>query len=281
MSDTWAKDKVAVITGAGGTLCSCIAKHLAGLGAKVVLIGRTREKLEAVYNEIQAQNGVAMILTGDVTDENRMTEIGEIVKKEYGLCTLLINGAGGNQSTAMTTNTEFKEEELSPDYEGKSFFNLDMKTYSSVLETNTVGSVIPSRVFARHMIEAGGGAILNFASMNTYCPLTRVPAYAMAKAAISNFTEWLAGYLAPAKIRVNAVAPGFFVNERSVKFLGTVEEGLTARGAQVIAHTPAGRFGKAEDLLGTVDWLLNEEVSSFVSGITVAVDGGFLTRSGV
>lgn len=231
MSEKWAEGKVAVVTGAGGTLCSCIAKHLAELGAKVVLIGRTESKLQVVYDAIKAQGGEAMILTGDVTDEARMTEIGDTVKAQYGLCTLLVNGAGGNNSMAMTTDVAFKPEELEAEYEGRGFFNMDMDIYSGVLKTNTVGSVVPARVFGRHMIEAGGGAILNFASMNTYCPLTKVPAYAMAKAAISNFTEWLAAYLAPAKIRVNAVAPGFFVNERSAKFLGTVETGLTPRGA--------------------------------------------------
>lgn len=281
MNENWAKGKVAAVTGAGGTLCSVIAKHLAELGAKVVLIGRTESKLKTVCDEIRAKGGEAMILTGDVTNEERMKEIGGIVKEKYGLCTLLINGAGGNNSMAMTTEAAFKKEELEPEYEGRGFFNMDMDIYSGVLQTNTVGSVVPARVFGRHMVEAGGGAILNFASMNTYCPLTKVPAYAMAKAAVSNFTEWLAAYLAPAGIRVNAVAPGFFVNERSVKFLGTVESGLTPRGQQVINHTPAGRFGQPEDLLGTVDWLLNDEVSAFVSGITVAVDGGFLTRSGV
>ena len=181
----------------------------------------------------------------------------------------------------MTTNEAYTPEELQPDFDKIGFFNLDMEVYKSVICTNTLGSVIPTRVFAKHMIAVGGGSVLNFASMNTYCPLTKVPAYAMAKAAVSNFTQWLGGYLAPAGIRVNAIAPGFFANERSIKFLGTPETGLSPRGRKVIDHTPMGRFGFAPDLIGCAEWLLNDEKSAFVTGITVPIDGGFLTRGGV
>ena len=281
MSTNFFKDKVAVITGAGGTLCSEISIELAKAGAKVVLIGRSEEKLIPVAEKIKQNKGTALVLTGDVTDEKRMTQIGKTVKETFGNCNMLINGAGGNNSKAMSSDIAFCPEELSENYEKTGFFNLDMELFSNVLITNTVGSVIPSRIFAKQMIEQGGGSILNFASMNTYCPLTKVPAYAMAKAAVSNFTQWLAGYLATANIRVNAIAPGFFANERSIKFLGTPETGLSQRGKKVIDHTPAGRFGKPHDLVGCAKWLLNSEESEFVTGITVPVDGGFLTRSGV
>ncbi len=280
--DTYCNNKIAVVTGAGGTLCSCIAIHLAKSGAKVALIGRSKEKLEKTAKEIESFGGIYCIKTGSVTDEARMEEIAKEITDMWGAPDYLINGAGGNQSTAMTTLTEFDPIELQENKPEnvRGFFDLDIDVYTDVLKINTVGTVICSRAFGRYM--AGrGGAIINFASMNTYCPLTRVPAYAMSKAAIENFTKWLGNYFAPAGIRVNAIAPGFFVNERSKLFLGTVEDGLTARGEQVIGHTAMKRFGQAEDLLGCVDWLLSDKASAFVTGVTIPVDGGFLTKSGV
>lgn len=277
------KDKVAVITGAGGTLCSAISIDLAKKGAKTVLIGRTEEKLLKTAKEIENFGGTYLIKTGSVTDEARMEEIGAEVMETFGPCNFLINGAGGNQGLAMTTNTEFDPIELTEEKpeDMRGFFDLNMDIYEDVLKINTVGTVICCRVFGKQMAKNGGGAILNFASMNTYCPLTRVPAYAMSKAAIENYTKWSANYLAPAGIRVNAIAPGFFVNERSKTFLGTVEDGLTKRGESVINHTSMKRFGVASDLLGCASWLLDDEASGFVTGITVPVDGGFLTKSGV
>lgn len=275
------RKKTAVVTGAGGTLCSQIAIHLATHGAKVALVGRTREKLEATEKKILDAGGTVLVCPADVNCEKEIEEVAINVLRSFGTCDFLINGAGGNSAGAMTKNPAFVPEEIEDGFEGNSFFNLDMDTYRSVLLTNTVGSVIPARVFGRQMAKNGGGAIINFASMNTYCPLTKVPAYAMSKAAISNFTQWLSAYLAPANIRVNAIAPGFFVNERSAKFLGTPETGLTPRGEQVISHTPAGRFGVASDLLSCVDFLLDDAGSGFVTGITVPVDGGFLAKSGV
>lgn len=280
--DNFFKDKVAVVTGAGGTLCSEIAVNLAKKGAKVVLVGRTADKLKKTADKIHAFGGVCAVEPCDVTDEAGITAIAQRVKECFGACSFLINGAGGNNGKVMTTNKSYVPEEFkTEDAEFKGFFNIDMEAFRSVLEINTIGSVIPSRVFGRQMAENGGGSIINFASMNSYCPLTKVPAYAMSKCAVVGLTKWLAGYLAPAGIRVNAIAPGFFANERSEKFLGTPETGYSPRGKSVIDHTPMERFGKAEDLLGTVDWLLNDNMSAFVSGITVPVDGGFLTRSGV
>ncbi|MBQ7694570.1 MAG: SDR family NAD(P)-dependent oxidoreductase [Lentisphaeria bacterium] len=277
------KDKVAVVTGAGGTLCSEIAVMLAGKGMKTVLIGRTAEKLEATAKKIRAKGGACRIEAGDVNDEEAISAIAQKTAAEWGPCRVLVNGAGGNNIKALTTLTAFDPAELSPEKpeEMRGFFDLDMELFKSVLETNTVGTVIPCRVFGRQMAEAGGGAILNFASMNTYCPLSRVPAYAMSKAAIANFTQYLAAYFAPAKIRVNAVAPGFFVNERSRKYLCTPDGGLSPRGEKVMGHTPMGRFGEAQDLLGCVEWLLDDEKAAFVTGVTIPVDGGFLSTSGI
>ena len=277
------RDQVAVVTGAGGVLCSEIAGMLARRGMKVVLIGRTASKLEKTARNIMRSGGICRVESGDVTDEKTMRSIAEKVRLEWGPCRILINGAGGNNIGAMTTNTKFESTDLNEgdNTDKVNFFNLDMPLFDSVLRINTVGTVIPCRVFGRQMAEAGGGSILNFASMNTYRPLTRVPAYAMSKAAIANFTQWLANYFAPAGIRVNAVAPGFFVNERSVKYLCTPDGGLSARGENVIHHTPMGRFGEAGDLLGCVEWLLDDEKAAFVTGITVPVDGGFLASAGV
>ena len=277
------KDKVAVVTGAGGTLCSEIAVMLAAKGMKTVLIGRTAEKLEGTAEKIRAEGGECRIETGDVNDEEAISSIAGRTAAEWGPCRVLVNGAGGNNIRALTTLTAFDPAELSPEKpeEMRGFFDLDMDLFKSVLETNTVGTVIPCRVFGRQMAEAGGGAILNFASMNTYCPLSRVPAYAMSKAAVANFTQWLAAYFAPAKIRVNAVAPGFFVNERSRKYLCTPDGGLSPRGEKVMSHTPMGRFGEARDLLGCAEWLLDDEKAAFVTGITVPVDGGFLSTPGI
>ena len=311
---SYCENKVAVVTGAGGTLCSAIAVDLANKGAKVVLIGRTREKLEKVAAQIAAAGGACRIEPGDVTDETAMQGIADRVAAEWGPCRFLVNGAGGNNVKAMPTRLRFSEADLKassglsaasqlsgpselsreatfkgeaphkadgPLNPDRGFWDIDMAAFRSVLEINTLGTVIPSRIFGLQMARAGGGAILNFASMNTYRPLTRVAPYAMSKAAIANWTMFFAQYMAPAKVRVNAVAPGFMVNERSRQYLMTPDGGLSPRGEQVMHHTPAGRFGEACDLLGCVDWLLDDAKSAFVTGITVPVDGGFLASAGV
>lgn len=277
------KGKVAVITGAGGTLCSEIARTLAKEGANVVLVGRTEEKLTKVYDEIVSKGGNAFVYPCDVTDKDSVSKLAEEVKNRFGLCDYLINGAGGNNVKAMPTITKFDRREMTgdlPDGE-RGLYDIDMDAFRSVLDINTMGTVIPTMEFAKQMIERGKGSIINFASMNTYCPLTRCFAYAMSKAAVSNLTQSFAAYYAPANIRINAIAPGFMVNERSKNYLGTVEDGLTARGQAVIGHTPMGRFGEASDLTGCVKWLLDEKASSFVTGVTIPVDGGFLTLGGV
>jgi NAD(P)-dependent dehydrogenase (short-subunit alcohol dehydrogenase family) len=283
-TNSYCKDKIAVVTGAGGTLCSAISEDLARKGAKVVLIGRMREKLEKVSGAISAAGGVCRIEPGDVTDEKAMQDIANRVAAEWGQCRILVNGAGGNNVRAMPTRLRYSDADLTPTTnfdKDRGFWDIDIAAFKSVLETNTLGTVIPSKVFALQMAKAGGGAILNFASMNTYRPLTRVAPYAMSKAAIANWTMFFAQYMAPAKVRVNAIAPGFMVNERSRQYLMTPDGGLSPRGEQVMHHTPAGRFGEAADLLGCVDWLLDDAKSSFVTGITVPVDGGFLSSAGV
>ena len=277
------ENRIAVVTGAGGTLCSEIALQLSLEGVKVFLIGRTVEKLEKTGETIKKMGGTpAEIFACDVTDKVAVAELATLVEAAGG-CDYLINGAGGNNPKAMPTITKYDPRELTGELpEGqRGLYDIDMDAFESVLKINTMGTVIPTMEFAKQMIKKGGGSVINFASMNTYCPLTRCFAYAMSKAAVSNLTQSFAAYYAPANIRVNAIAPGFMVNERSKGYLGTVEDGLTKRGEQVIGHTPMGRFGVAGDLIGCVKWLLDENAAGFVTGITVPVDGGFLTLSGV
>ena len=277
------ENKIAVVTGAGGTLCSEIAIQLSLEGAKVFLVGRSADKLNAVADKIKTMGGAeAKVFACDVTDQGSVAKLAEAVDADGG-CDFLINGAGGNNVKAMPTITQFDPLELTGQLpEGqKGLFDVDMAAFESVLQINTMGTVYPILAFAKQMIKKGGGSVINFASMNSYCPLTRCFAYAMSKAAVANLTQSFAAYFAPANIRVNAIAPGFMVNERSKTYLGTVEEGLTKRGQQVIGHTPMGRFGQASDLVGCTKWLLDERASGFVTGITIPVDGGFLTLGGV
>lgn len=276
------QNKIAVVTGAGGTLCSEIAIRLAEEGAKLWLVGRTEEKLTKVAEVIRQNGGAAETYACDVTDKTAIAALAGKVEKDGG-CDFLVNGAGGNNQKAMPSITQFDPRELEgalPEGQ-KGLYDIDMDAFESVLRINTMGTVIPTMAFAGQMAKKGGGSVINFASMNSYCPLTRCFAYAMSKAAISNLTQSFAAYYAPAKVRINAIAPGFMVNERSKNYLGTVEEGLTKRGEQVIGHTPMGRFGQAADLVGCAKWLLDGETSGFVTGITVPVDGGFLTLGGV
>ncbi len=282
-SSPWFTDKVAVVTGAGGTLCSAVSRELARRGARVALLGRTPETLEKVAGEIRSEEGRALVVGCDVTVAADVERAREAVTREFGPCHFLINGAGGNQPDAVTTVTEFWPEEVAADRPGgeRGFFDLNMSRFEDVLRVNTLGTVIPSQVFGREMAELGRGSILNFASMNSFRPLSRVPAYAMAKAGVVNFTQWLAAYLAPANVRVNAVAPGFFVNERSRRILMTPDGNLTARGQNVMSHTPLKRFGEPREILGAVCWLLDDDRAGFVTGITLPVDGGFLGSSGI
>jgi NAD(P)-dependent dehydrogenase (short-subunit alcohol dehydrogenase family) len=275
------KKKVAVVTGAGGTLCSEMARELAKQGYKVVLIGRTLENLKAVEGEIVSKGGIAISISADVTDEKSVDAAHKVVMSQFGKCTLLINGAGGNQLDAITTINEFDPKELGNTDEVRGFFNLSMDKYRSVIDINTMGTVIPSFIFGKDMAANGGGCIINFASMNSYRPLSRVGAYAMAKAGIVNFTQWLAAYLAPAKIRVNGIAPGFFLNKNSQKRLMKEDGTYSERGEHIISHSPMKRFGEANELIGCMNWMIDDKASGFLTGVTIPIDGGFLSCSGL
>lgn len=275
------ESKVAVVTGAGGTLCSEMARNLASQGYKVALLGRTLEKLKIVEKEIADKGGIAISVAVDVSDEESVKQANTVIKRELGSCSVLINGAGGNQMEALTNTTEFDERELEGAEGVKGFFNLNMDVFQSVINVNTMGTVIPSFVFGKEMAANKSGVIINIASMNSYRPLTKVAAYGMAKAGIANFTQWLATYLAPANVRVNAIAPGFFINERSKKIMYNEDGSQTARAENVLGHTPMKRFGEASELIGCMNWLIDNQAASFVTGIVIPVDGGFLSSSGV
>lgn len=274
-------EKIAVVTGAGGTLCSAMAKDLAKQGYKVALLGRTMEKLQVVAEEIIADGGIALCVSADVADEASVTQAKDIVERELGVCDLLINGAGGNQSDALPNIPEFDERELQDDGTVKGFFNLSMGVFQSVIDINTMGTVIPCFVFGKSMAKNKKGNIINFASMTSYRPITKVAAYAMAKTGIASFTQWLAAYLAPANIRVNAIAPGFFLNDRSRKIMFNGDGSQTERAQNILRQTPMKRFGEAPELIGCMNWLIDEKNAGFVTGITIPVDGGFLSSPGV
>lgn len=278
--DQYFNGKVAVVTGAGGTICSQIAKDLASLGITVILVGRGRDNIIKVEQEILAVGGKCAIHTCDVTDRDAVEVLAKTVIDTYGKCDYLINGAGGNNAKAQPKIVQYDPRELE-DEDVVGLFSVDMDAFESVIRLNTMGTVYPTLAFAKHMVKQGGGSIVNFASMNTYCPLTRNFAYAMSKAAVANLTQSFAAYFANAGIRVNAVAPGFVVNERSKLILGTPETGLTRRGQDVIDHTPMKKFGQSSDMCGCVRFLIDDRMSSFVTGVTIPVDGGFLTLSGV
>jgi hypothetical protein len=281
MNEQKFKGKVAVITGAGGTLCSEMARNLARQGVKVALLGRTIEKLQKVEKDISQNGGIAISISTDVTDQEQV-ELGfKKVKDSFGRCDILINGAGGNQPDAVTTVSEFNPKELDRTEGVRGFFNLDMNIFGNVIVSNTMGTVIPCFIFGRGMAKQRSGNIINMASMNSFRPLSRVGAYGMAKAGIMNFTQWLAAYLAPAGIRVNAIAPGFFLNDRSRKLLTTPDGGYTERGHNILRQTPMKKFGEAPELTGCLNWLIDDEASGFVTGVTIPVDGGFLADSGV
>ncbi len=276
------QERVAVVTGAGGTLCSEMSRDLARQGIKVALLGRDLDKLKKVEAEILENGGTAISISTDVISEEEVTRAKNEVFQKLGPCSILINGAGGNQMEAVTTYMSFDPKELESDTTSeRGFLNLNMDTFLSVLQVNTMGTVIPCKVFAHDMALSGGGTIINIASMNSYRPLSRVGAYGMAKAGIANFTQWLATYLAPANIRVNAIAPGFFINERSKKILLNPDGSKSARGENILRQTPLKRFGEAKELIGCMNWLINDNEAGFVTGIVIPIDGGFIADSGI
>jgi len=272
--------KVAVVTGAGGVLCGMFAKTLAAAGAKVALLDLNEEKAKEYAKEIKEAGGLAIAYKANVLDKDSLLKVHEQVKKDLGLCDILLNGAGGNHKNANTDKEYFcAGDEL--DKEVVSFFDLEEKGVEFVFQLNFMGTLLPTQVFAKDMIGRKECSIINISSMNAYTPLTKIPAYSGAKAAISNFTQWLAVHFSKENIRVNAIAPGFFVTAQNQNLLFDADGNPTDRARKIIEATPMGRFGKAEELNGSLLYLLNEKMSGFVTGVVIPVDGGFSAYSGV
>jgi NAD(P)-dependent dehydrogenase (short-subunit alcohol dehydrogenase family) len=268
--------RVAVVTGGSGVLCSEMCRELARHGVKVAVLNRTAEKGEEVAEEIRSNGGTAIALAADVLNKASLEKVRDEIINEYGRVDILINGAGGNHPDAITAPETFGEE-----VEGKTFFDLDEKGFSQVFATNFTGSFLATQVFAKDMLEQESPVIINISSMSAYSPMTKVPAYSAAKASINNFTMWMAVHFGETGLRVNAIAPGFFLTKQNKDLLTNPDGSLTKRSHKIMSHTPMRRFGKPEDLLGTLLWLTDESCSGFVSGVTVPVDGGFMAYSGV
>ena len=272
--------KVAVVTGAGGVLCSAFSKVLARAGAKVALLDIDLAAAEAFAREIRDEGLVARAYACDVLDKALCCAVADQVLAELGPCDILLNGAGGNNPRATTDKEYYEPGDL--DAEVKSFFDLDKSGVELVFGLNFLGTLIPTQAFARQMLGREGCSILNISSMNAYTPLTKIPAYSGAKAAVSNFTQWLAVNFSKVGIRVNAIAPGFFATKQNAALLFKPDGSPTARTGKILAATPMGRLGDSEkELSGAVLFLLNNEAASFITGVTLPIDGGFSAYSGV
>ncbi len=274
------KDKVAVVTGGGGILCGMFAEAIAASGAKVAILDLREENAVAVADKINKDGGCAIGVKANVLEKASLDEAKAIVNQKLGRVDILINGAGGNNPKGSTTNDYYdpKDEEI----EGvKTFFDLDPDGVSFVFNLNFLGTLLPTQVFAKDLIGKKDATIINISSMNAFSPLTRIPAYSGAKAAISNFTQWLAVHLSKVGIRVNAIAPGFFITDQNRSLLIDENGNYSARSQKILSQTPMDRFGEKEELIGTLLWLLCPEASGFVDGIVVPVDGGFSAYSGV
>lgn len=272
--------KTVVVTGGGGVLCGMFARALGALGASVAVLDLREDAAKLVADDIVKNGGKAKGYSANVLKPDDMKRVRDEITKDFGTCDLLLNGAGGNNPKGTTTKEYFDLEDLK-DSDLVTFFDLDPDGISFVFNLNFLGTLIPTQVFARDMAEKKHGNIINISSMNAFRPLTKIPAYSGAKAAVSNFTQWLAVHFAGSGIRVNAIAPGFFVTNQNRALLFDNDGNPTPRTGKILAATPMNRFGEAEELNGTLLWLANDEASGFVTGIVVPVDGGFSAYSGV
>jgi len=276
-------NKVAVVTGGGGVLCSGFAKALAASGAKVAVCDLRLEAARKTADEIIADGGCAIAVEANVLDKSSLLAAREKINSEIGSCDILLNGAGGNNPKGTTTKEYLYPEDLDPETSKDitTFFDLDPDGIQFVFNLNFIGTLLPTQVFAKDMAGKKDACIINVSSMNSFRPLTKIPAYSGAKAAVSNFTMWLAVHFAPVGIRVNAIAPGFFITDQNRGLLLNQDGSYTARSEKILAHTPMNRFGTPDDLVGTLLWLTDSASSGFVNGVVVPVDGGFAAYSGV
>ncbi len=276
------KDRVAVVTGAGGVLCSSFAKDLAAAGMRVALLDLRLDAAQKAADEIKATGATALAVECDVLDTSSLERAREAVNSTLGTVDLLINGAGGNHPSGTTTKDKLELCDISEKAQGiKTFFDLDPKGIEFVFNLNFLGTLLVTQTFAKDMIGKKHASIINISSMNSYKPLTRIPAYSAAKAAVSNFTQFMAVHFSDVGLRVNAIAPGFFSTNQNKALLYKEDGSLTDRSEKILAHTPLGRFGVASDLTGTLLFLSDESYSSFVTGVIIPVDGGFSSFSGV
>lgn len=273
------KDKVVVITGAGGVICSHLAKAIAMNGAKVCLLDLSKENADKHASEIVQEGYIAKGYEANVLKKDSLIACHEQILKDFGSCDILINGAGGNNPKATTDNEYAEMDDDLKDM--KTFFDLDEAGVEFVFNLNFIGTLLPSQVFAKDMVGKKGCSILNISSMNAYTPLTKIPAYSGAKSAVSNFTKWLAVHFSHIGIRVNAIAPGFFSTAQNAKLLWNEDGTPTPRTHKIISATPMGRFGEIDELVGATLFLLSEEAASFITGICIPIDGGFSSYSGV
>ena len=276
------KGRVAVITGGGGVLCSGFAKDLASFGVKVAVLDLREDAAQKVVDEINADGGTALAVGCNVLEAESLENARQKINSTLGTCDILINGAGGNSPLGTTTKDTLEFSDLAEKAEGvKTFFDLDAKGIEFVFNLNFLGTLLTTQCFAKDMVGKEHACILNISSMNSYRPLTRIPAYSAAKAAVSNFTQVMAVHFADVGIRVNAIAPGFFSTNQNKTLLFNEDGSLTARSNKIISHTPLRRFGVPSDLTGALIFLCDEEYSGFITGVILPVDGGFSAYSGV
>jgi NAD(P)-dependent dehydrogenase (short-subunit alcohol dehydrogenase family) len=275
------KGKTAVVTGGGGILCSGFAMALAKCGAKVAILDLRKENADSVAKAITADGGTAIGVEANVLDRENLEKAREYIRSEFGGCDILLNGAGGNHPKGTTTKEYLFPEDTGGQEGVITFFDLDPKGIEFVFNLNFLGTLLPTQVFARDMMNKKDSVIINISSMNAFTPLTKVPAYSGAKAAISNFTRWLAVHMSKVNIRVNAIAPGFFLTDQNRNLLTKEDGSYTERAYKILNMTPMSRFGEADELIGTLLWLVDAKASGFVNGTVIPVDGGFSAYSGV
>lgn len=275
-------NKVAVVTGGAGVLGGYWVDALAACNAKVAILDRNLSSAERKAAEVVKNGGTAIGVEADVLSKESLMKAHKLIMEQFGPCDILLNGAGGNHPKGTTTKEYLFPEDLDQKEEGvTTFFDLDPEGIKFVFDLNFLGTLLPSQEFAKDMIGRKGCTIINISSMNAYTPLTKIPAYSGAKAAVSNFTQWLAVHMSKVGIRVNAIAPGFFVTTQNEALLKNPDGSFTERSNKILNSTPMNRFGEGEELIGALLFLVNEEASSFINGIVIPVDGGFSAYSGV